>query len=191
MSFYSEAKTVEGAALEMLASLGWEVTTGAGIGEERRTLREVLLSGRLEAALRRLNPEAPKSAIEEAMEILAEDRMGMGLVAANRAVYELLTKGITLAVRDAKTGKEEKRTLRVIDWERPEKNEYLAVSQLRVKGPLYALVPDIVLFVNGLPLVVIELKRQGRRVRDAFDENFPPTSTRRAASRSSLPTMPF
>lgn len=172
MSRYSEKEEIEGAVLEALGQLGWELTTGAALGGERKTLREVLLHGRLEAALRRLNPDVPAEAIQGAMALLAEDRMGMGLVAANREVHQLLTGGVKIAVRNPETGKQEDRIVRVIDWERPENNDYLAVSQLRVQGPVYLSIPDVVLFVNGLPLVVIEVKRRRVPVRQAYDENF-------------------
>ena len=95
----------------------------------------------------------------------------MGAAAANREVHRLLTEGVRVAVKDPRTGEEEPRTLRVVDWERPADDDWLAVQQLAVKGPLYTCIPDVVLFVNGLPWVVIELKRPGVAVRQAFDEN--------------------
>lgn len=172
MSIYSEARLIEGAALEILASLGWEVSTGPEVAKERGTLRDVVLSARLQRALTRLNPKAPTSAIEQVVDILREDRSAMGITLANREVYRLITEGVPVAYRDAKTGKEEKRRLYVIDWERPEENHFLAVSQFRAQGPLYHSVPDITLFINGLPFVIIELKARRVDIRQAYDENF-------------------
>lgn len=171
MSLYSEANLVEAAALEILASLGWHISAGSALGNERESLRHVVLRPQLRRALARLNPEAPPAAIDRAVEDLEEDRIAMGIALANREVHRLLTGGVRVAVQDAKTGKEEERALRVIDWERPEENDFLAVSQLQVQGPLYKSIPDIVLFVNGLPLVVIELKRRLVDIRQAFDDN--------------------
>src|SRR5262249_9184679 len=106
-----------------------------------------------------------------AIDDLLRDRVAMGPAAANREVHRLLTEGVKILVKDERTGKDEPRTLRVIDWERPTENAFLAVQQLALKGPLYTCIPDAVLFVNGLPWVVIELKRPGVPVRQAFDEN--------------------
>jgi type I restriction enzyme R subunit len=74
-------------------------------------------------------------------------------------------------VKDPRSGKDEPRTLRVVDWDQPEANDFLAVRQLRLQGPLYNCIPDVVLFVNGLPWVVIELKRPSVPARQGFDEN--------------------
>ena len=65
-------------------------------------------------------------------------------------------------MKDPRTGEDEPRTLRVVDWEHPERNDFMAVRQLALQGPLYRCIPDLVLFVNGLPWVVIELKRPER-----------------------------
>jgi type I restriction enzyme R subunit len=174
---YTEMALVEGAALEVLASLGWttvsakEETFGSHGTLGRESSREAALVPRLRAALAKLNPGAPTAAITLALDELLRDRVAMGLAASNREVHRLLTEGVKVAVKDERTGKEEPRTLHVLDWERPAGNDFLAVSQLAVKGPLYKCIPDVVLFVNGLPWVVLELKRPGVPVRQAFDEN--------------------
>ncbi|WP_277958210.1 type I restriction endonuclease subunit R [Anaeromyxobacter oryzisoli] len=174
---YTELALVEAAAMEVLASLDWpavsavEETFGVGATLGRGSQREVVLLGRLRAALGKLNPDAPAAAINLAADELTRERVAMGPAAANREVHRLLTDGIKVTVKDERTGREEPRTLRVVDWERPSENDFLAVEQLAVQGPLYRCIPDVVLFVNGLPWVVVELKRPGVPVRQAFDEN--------------------
>jgi type I restriction enzyme R subunit len=174
---YTENALVEGATMEVLASLGWTTvsadgeTFGARGSLGRESPREVVLVARLRAALTKLNPSAPTLALDLAIDELLRDRVAMGPAAANREVHRLLTEGVKVTVKDSKTGKEEPLTLRAIDWEHPAENEFLAVQQLALKGPLYKCIPDVALFVNGLPLVVIELKRPGVPARQAFDGN--------------------
>ena len=174
---YTEKALVERATMEVLASLGWatesaaEETFGEGGTLGRESTREVAIVPRVRAALIRLNPGAPPAALDLAIDELLRDRVAMGPAAANRDVHRLLTDGVKVTLKDERTGKDEPRTVRVVDWERPEANDWLAVQQLSLKGPLYTCIPDVMLFVNGLPWVVIELKRPGVAVRQAFDEN--------------------
>jgi type I restriction enzyme R subunit len=126
---------------------------------------------------------------------LTRDRSAMSLEAANREVYRLLKEGIPVSVLDADStsgraelplrpnvpggaatspcqkGGQTTVRVRVIDWEQPANNDFLLVSQFSVTGALYTCRPDLVGFVNGLPLVVIELKKPGVPARAAFDEN--------------------
>ncbi|MEO7327315.1 MAG: type I restriction endonuclease, partial [Minicystis sp.] len=174
---YSETALVEEATLEILGNLGW--SRASGIHETfgptgtfgRDTERQVVLQPRLRAALLRLNPGAPSQAIDLALDDLLRDRSAMGPPAANRELLRRLGDGVNVTVKDPITGKDEPRTLRVVDWERPLDNDFLAVQQLSLKGPLYRCIPDVLLFVNGLPWGVIELKRTGLPVRQAFDDN--------------------
>ena len=154
----------------------------------RETKGEVVLVDRLRAALSKLNPGLPTEAIQTAIDELARDRSAMSLEAANREIYGLLKHGIPVSVADheshapsspallpAGEGRRESgqktERLRVVDWEHPENNDFLLVSQLSVVGSLYTCRPDLVGFVNGLPWVVIELKKPGVPARAAFDEN--------------------
>lgn len=177
-SAYSEEALVELAAIEVLDSLGWatlfagkEEATAASPTLGRQSPRDVVIPPRLRAATTNLNPGAPTTAIDLALDELVRDRVAMGPAAANREVHRLMTEGVKVIVKDQRTGKDEPRTLRVVDWDQPTNNDFLAVRQLYLKGPLYTCIPDLVLFVNGLPLVVIEFKRPGVAVRTAFDEN--------------------
>jgi type I restriction enzyme R subunit len=174
---YSEANLVEQAALEVLATLGWQVATateesfGPTGSLGRTSTREPFLLPALRTTLNRLNPDAPTQAVDAAIDQLTRDRSAMGLVAANRDVHRLLADGIKFDWTDPATGANETKTLRAVDWDHPEANDLLAVRQLKVQGPLYACIPDVMLFVNGLPWVVMEWKAHGVAVRDAFDDN--------------------
>lgn len=173
---YTESAMVEEAAIEILDELGWSTVdaTREQLGPTgtlgRASAREVVLVGRLRAALMRLNPDASPALLDRAIDELTRSREKMGLAAANREVHRLLTEGITLDTQDAR-GAPTKQTLRVVDWDAPAANDWLAVRQCRVQGLLYACIPDVVLFVNGLPWVVIELKATGVPARNAFDDN--------------------
>ena len=131
----------------------------------------VVLVSRLRAALERLNPALPSEAITAAVDELTRDRSAMSLAAANREVYLLLKEGIKVSVPDKERGGQKTERLRVMDWENPANNDFLLVSQFSVTGALYTCRPDLVGFVNGLPLLVVELKKPGVPARAAFDEN--------------------
>lgn len=174
---YSEDQLVEQPAIGLFATLGWqtvsalEETFGAGGTLGRETKGEVVLTDRLRAALTTLNAGLPAEAIQTAIDELARDRSAMSLEAANREVYRLLKEGIPVSIPDREHGGQKTERLRVVDWEHPEQNDFLLVSQFSVVGHLYACRPDLVGFVNGLPWVVIELKKPGVPARAAFDEN--------------------
>ena len=91
----------------------------------------------------------------------------MRVAAANREVYLLLKEGIKVSVPDKQRGGQKTERLRVMDWEHPANNDFLLVSQFSVTGALYSCRPDLAAFINGLPLVVIELKNPARLKRVA------------------------
>ncbi len=95
----------------------------------------------------------------------------MSLAAANREVYGLSERRDSCFHSRSKGGGQKTERVRVIDWENPAANDFLLVSQFSVTGPLYTRRPDLVGFVNGLPLVVIELKKPGVPAQQAFDDN--------------------
>lgn len=174
---YSEDQLIEQPAIALFGEMGWktvradEETYGAIGTLQRETKSEVVLAARLRDSLTKLNPTLPVEAIDSAVVALTRDRSAMSLEAANREIYEILKEGITVFVPDRERGGQKTERLRVIDWEHPEKNDFLLVSQLSITGQLYTCRPDLVGFVNGLPLVVIELKKPGVPARAAFDEN--------------------
>lgn len=174
---YSEDQLVEQPAIGLFATLGWqtvsalEETFGPGGTLGRETKGEAVLTPRLIAALARLNPEVPPEAINTAIDEITRDRSAMTLEAANREVYLLLKEGIPVSIPDQTNGGQKTERLRVVDWQSPQNNDFLLVNQLSVVGALYTCRPDLVGFVNGLPWVVVELKKPGVAARTAFDEN--------------------
>ncbi len=174
---YNEDTLVEQPAIQLFAELGWQTVPaleevfGVGSTLGRETKSEAVLLPRLRIALERLSPSLPPEAISQAIDHLIRDRSAMSLVAANREVYALLKDGIPVSVSDPKGGGQKTERVRVIDWENPAANDFLLVSQFSVTGALYTRRPDLVGFVNGLPLVVIELKKPGVPAQQAFDDN--------------------
>ena len=174
---YTEDQLVEQPAIGLFADLGWqtvsamEETLGATGTLGRETKGEVVLATRLRSALVRLNPALPAEAINNAIDEITRDRSAMLLEAANREVYRLLKEGIVVSVPDHAHGGQKTERLRVVDWDTPENNDFLLGGQVSVTGALYTCRPDLVGFINGLPWVVIELKKPGVSARAAFDEN--------------------
>jgi type I restriction enzyme, R subunit len=174
---YSEDQLVEQPAIGLFASLGWETVSGleetfgaqGTFGRETKT--DVVLMTRLRAALAKFNPGLPGEALETAIDELTRDRSTMSLVAANREIYTLLKEGLKVSVPDLIHGGQKEERVAFLDWFSPERNDFLLVSQLSVGGKLYTCRPDLVGFVNGLPMIVAELKKPGVAARAAFDEN--------------------
>ena len=153
MSVFSES-VVEQAALAWLESIGWTVRNGAEIapGElaaERADYSQVVLEQRLRDALARLNPELPVEALDDAFRKLTRPE-GPELIAHNRAVHRLLVDGVTVEYRTA-DGEIRGAQVRVLDFDRVDGNDWLAVNQFTVAEHKHTRRPDIVLFVNGLP----------------------------------------
>ncbi|MDL1890600.1 type I restriction endonuclease subunit R, partial [Nitrospirales bacterium NOB] len=173
---YSEEQIVELPAIELFGALGWGTLSaidevfGAGGTLGRETPGDVVLLARLRPALVKLNPDLPPEAIDAAVVELTRDRAAMDPAAANREIYRLLKEGVPVSVPNREGGQEPRRAT-VIDWENPANNNFLAVRQMTFAGPLYTCRPDIVGFVNGLPLVVIEFKKPGVPPQQAFEQN--------------------
>ncbi|MCX8051234.1 MAG: type I restriction endonuclease subunit R [Chlorobi bacterium] len=159
---------VESAALAWLESLGWQVAHGPDISpvsetltlslsqRERESYSEVVLSRRLHDALARLNPDLPAEALDDAFRKLTRP-YGADLLQRNRAVHRMLVDGVTVEYRTA-DGSICGAQVRVLDFDDPENNDWLAVNQFAVVENRHSRRPDVVLFVNGLPLAVLELK---------------------------------
>ena len=160
MSGLSES-VVEDAALAWLENLGWRIAHGPDIapdtpGAERADYGDVVLEGRLRDALARLNPELPATALDDAFRRLLRPE-GATLEARNRAFHRLLVDGVTVEHR-TDNGRVQGKQALVIDFDDPANNDWLAVNQFTVIENKHERRPDVVLFVNGLPLGVIELK---------------------------------
>ena len=133
-------------------------------GSGRANKRDVILVDRVREAAIRLNPDIPAKAIDDALEKLLDRRQAMSLVAANQEIYNLLRDGIPVEFDNAKGQKQQER-VRLIDFNQPDENRYLAVTQLWVKGERGFRRPDVLLYVNGIPLGlhrVEELKREAQ-----------------------------
>ena len=153
--------TVEAAALEWLAQLGWTVAHGPDIAPgtdraERADYAQVVLERRLRTALGRLNPNLPGDALDDAFRKLTRPE-GATLVTRNRAFHRMLVDGVTVEHRTSR-GALQGAQLQVLDHRNPANNDWLAVNQFTVVDGERTRRPDIVLFVNGLPLGLIELK---------------------------------
>lgn len=174
---YTEDSLVEQPAIQLFAELGWETLSaseeilGAGGLLGRETKSEVALSVRLRVALARLNPSLPPEAISAAVDELSRDRSAMTPTAANRELWQLMRDGVKVSVPDPIKGGVKDERVRVVDWENPAANDFLLVSQMTIVGQLYTCRPDLIGFVNGLPWVVIELKKPGVPAKQAFDGN--------------------
>ena len=152
---------VEDAALGWLEAAGWQIAHGPDIAPEtlaaeRRDYGEVVLSRRLRDALARLNPALPADALEDAFRKLTRSE-GADVIQRNRAVHRLLVDGVTVEYREA-TGSIRGAQARVIDFDDAANDDLLAVNQFGVVENKHSRRPDVVLFVNGLPLAVLELK---------------------------------
>lgn len=155
---------VEEAALAWLASCGWQIAHGPDIAPdmpaaERQSYREVVLAQRLRQALDRLNPSLPLDALDDACRKLLRPE-GTDLIQQNRAMHRMLVHGVTVEYRSA-VGEIRGAQARIIDFDRPDENDWLAVNQFSVTEAKQTRRPDLVLFVNGLPLAVVELKNAG------------------------------
>ena len=136
----------------------------------RDSMHDVVLTHRLRDALRWLNPQVPDEIREEALAAVAKDRSVMDRVRANREVYDLIRDGYRAEWQD-EHGEAQYATVQYVDFRTPSKNDWLAASQVWVAGDLHRRRADTVLFVNGIPLVLMEFKEPNRPVKAAYDEN--------------------
>ena len=157
-------REVEDAALAWLAGLGYAVLHGPDIGPEgpapeRGSYDEVLLTERFCKALARLNPHLPGEALEEAWRKVRQSETP-SLIEENRRLHRYLVEGVPVEIarKDGSIGGD---AARLIDFDRADANDWLAVNQFTVSEHERNRRPDVVLFVNGLPLAVIELKSPG------------------------------
>jgi type I restriction enzyme R subunit len=161
--------------LEFLKSEGWGVIFGPDIapgesGAERTDYRDVVLVGRLRSAVAELNPFLPQDAVEDAVKSVLRVESQV-VMSENWRGYQLLTDGVPVQYRDASGAIKDARA-QLVDWDRPGRNDLVAVNQFTVQGKSERR-PDVLLFVNGLPLVLFELKRAGKKsatLRGAFNQ---------------------
>lgn len=173
---YGELVLVEQPAIGLLESLGWShknlytETYGPQGTEGRESEHQVILPRRLRVALEALNPGLPADAYAQAVEQLTQDRSKQIAVYANRELYQLLKDGVKVTLPDDDGGQTVE-TLRVVDWANPANNDFFLASQMWVAGDMYRRRCDLLGFVNGLPLVFIELKKPSVPLKSAYDDN--------------------
>jgi type I restriction enzyme R subunit len=152
---------VEEAALAWLGSLGYRIKHGPEVapGElaaERTNYSQIVLEDRLRQALARLNPDLPAQALDDAFRKLIRPE-GPTLDTRNRAVHRMLVEGVTVEYRRL-DGSIAGAQARVLDFNKPDNNDWLVINQCSVSENRHSRRLDVVLFVNGLPLAVLELK---------------------------------
>ena len=174
---YSEDQLVEQPAIALLAEMGWETRDcynefDQGISPiGRENSGEVVLTTRLRPALEQLNPDASSQAIDDAIEKLTESRATMSREEANYKIYRLLKDGVKVTITDPDNDGETDETLKVIDWDNPENNDFFLASQFWIAGEMHRRRPDAIGFINGLPLVLMEFKRIDENLYSAYDDN--------------------
>jgi type I restriction enzyme R subunit len=131
---------------------------------------EVVLKKYLLPALIKINPAIPEDSLKEAIEQLTRDRSNLSLVKANQEIYKLMRDGVNVNVTLA-NGESSKERVRFFDFDNVGNNHFLAVSQLWVVGEMYTRRTDVVLFVNGIPLILLELKASHKSLVNAHRDN--------------------
>jgi len=167
MTAWLTEKDVEDAAITYFKDLDYEYVHGAKIAPdghqpERETFSQVLLAERLEAAVARLNPGLPHDALAEAIRKVTR-LDAPSLIANNESFHDLLVQGVTVEI-SGKDGEPVYPVVKLVDFNHPDANEFLVVNQYTVKEGKQARIPDLVVFVNGLPLAVFELKNAGNEL---------------------------
>ena len=176
---YSENILVQESSGNLLHDeLGWKViyaynaeTLGKNGTLGRESYKEILLTRSFQSALKRLNPWINQSQILEAQSTFETHLSTSSLLQINEEKYKLIKDGIDVTVRKL-DGQTEKRKVTLIDFKNVYNNEFLAVKELKIHSELYRRRTDIVGFVNGIPLLFIELKKTTVDVQDAYDDNY-------------------
>lgn len=176
---YSENILVQDSAGNLLQNeLGWEVVFAYNqetLGENgtlgRKSYREIILWRYFKKALKSLNPWINDAQINEACQELSSYLSMDSLLQTNEKKYFLIRDGIPVKVKKPNGKTEEKKAV-VIDFNNPSNNHFLAVKELKIHGDLYRRRTDIVGFVNGLPLLFVELKRNDVDVENAYTDNY-------------------
>ena len=169
-------EALENATMNLFAQLGWETANcySEQVGEfntlGRVTRDEVVLIPKLRKALEKLNPDLPNSAIQLAIEEITRSRSTLSLENANREIYQLLKAGVKVTFKDD-SDEENLETVKIIDWNTPSNNDFFLASQFWVTGEIYTRRTDLIGFINGIPLVFIELKAHHKRLDLAYKNN--------------------
>lgn len=176
---YSENILVQESAGNLLRDeLGWDVQFAYNkevLGKDgtfgRTSYKEILLKRYFNAALKKFNPWINDEQILEAQRILENRLSTSSLLQINEEKYFLIRDGIKITVKKP-NGETEKQTVALIDFKNPQNNYFLAVKELKIHGDLYRRRTDIVGFVNGIPLLFVELKKTTVDVQNAYEDNY-------------------
>lgn len=176
---YCENKLIQQSAANLLRDqLGWEVAFAFNdevLGENgtfgRKSYREVLLPKYLDSALKRINPWITPKQINEVKSALEAHLSSSSLLEINKEKYAMLLDGIDVTIQDSRGNKNTKKAL-LIDFEHVDNNHFLAVQEFKITGPIYNRRTDIVGFVNGIPLLFVELKGLSVDVYNAYADNY-------------------
>lgn len=176
---YSENILVQESAGNLLRDeLGWDVQFAYNkeiLGKDgtfgRTSYKEILLKRYFNAALKKFNPWINNEQILEAQRILENRLSTSSLLQINEEKYFLIRDGIKVTVKKP-NGETEKQTAALIDFKNPQNNYFLAVKELKIHGDLYRRRTDIVGFVNGIPLLFVELKKTTVDVQNAYEDNY-------------------
>ncbi|MEA3451320.1 MAG: HsdR family type I site-specific deoxyribonuclease [Bacteroidota bacterium] len=139
----------------------------------RENLKEVVLKPRLKAKLKELNPNLPEKSLDYAILELTKSRATLEAVVANKEIYEIIKNRVQVKFKNEK-GNQQTGSVKIIDFENPENNDFLVVSQLSIEYQRTEGItrrPDLIIYVNGLPLVMIELKNATEKVKQGYDKN--------------------
>ncbi len=178
MADFSENTLLEQPAIVLFAELGWETANyfhefdqagGSPLGRETKAV--VVLISRLRPVLEKLNPDLPAEVFDLAIEELVRDRSRLSMAQANSEIYRLIKNGIKVKIPDVDGNGDTIEIVKVIDWNDPANNDYFLASQFWITGEMYTRRADLVGFVNGLPLVFMELKATHRRLKTAYTDN--------------------
>jgi type I restriction enzyme, R subunit len=161
MSGYLNEDAVEQYAIDLLKGIGYAYLHGSviapdGSDQERMSFKDAVLAGRLLSALTRLNSDLPRPAIEDALrKVTAHDTTD--LVLNNQRFHKFLIEGVDVEYSDA-AGNVRYAKARIIDFDDPDANDWLAVNQFTIKEDAGERRPDLMVFVNGLPIALFEFK---------------------------------
>ena len=180
MNPYNENNLVEQTVIKLIQEL-WgnsECHINAYTDEEdtklgRNNRGEVVLTKYLRPALLKINTHVNSNAIDQVVNEITRSRAHLSLISANQEVYTLLRDGVSVNIR-RESGEMDTEKVRIFDYEHPENNEFLLVSQMWITGPIYTKRPDLIVFVNGIPLINIELKSIEKNLKDALTDNITP-----------------
>ena len=176
---YSENQLVQESAGDLLRDeLGWQVEYAYDtevLGENgsfgRKSYKEILLTRYFRKALTRLNPWITPQQIDDVQKRFEEHLSSSSLMQINEKNYALIRNGVPLTIKKP-NGKTETRTAILIDYNNPDNNDFLAIKELKIHGELYRRRTDIVGFVNGIPLLFVELKNTSVDVQNAYTDNY-------------------